>query len=96
MLKIIKKIKTIKTMNQKFDKVRQYANNRDEKLMAGDFRPTKLKHLDGSIFNLSYGGYEIYTCDDIQFIILYGEHYHPMIFFADDVESVEGLQIIKE
>lgn len=81
-------------MPKNYEKAIEYANNKDTQLFAGDFRPTELKHSDGSEFKLKYGAYEIHSIDTTQFIILYGEHYHPMVFYAEDVEYVKGLQIV--
>lgn len=83
-------------MPKNFQRTRKYADIRDITFKAGTFEPTVLIHLDGSRFELTYGAYERHNCEDIEFIILYGEHYQPMVFFADDVESVTGKEIFPE
>lgn len=81
-------------MKNKFSRVIRYAEFRN---LFPDFKYSKtiLIHLDGSIFDLTYGCYEKYNLENMDFIILYGEHYHPMVFFADDVTSVTGEEIIR-
>jgi hypothetical protein len=77
----------------KFNLATDFAKIRNEELTLGIFKPTRLIHEDGSSFSLTHGCYERLHLNGTDFIILYGEHYHPMIFYADDVESVDGPEI---
>ena len=80
-------------MATKLQRVQKYAEIKNIGIMAGAFVPTKLIHLDGSTFNLTYGCFERFSLEGTDFVILYGEHYHPMVFYNDDVEFITGKEI---
>jgi hypothetical protein len=77
--------------NLKFDIACDYAKIRNTELRI--FQKTKVVHQDSSIFQQRFGCYEKFHLNGTDFIILYGEHTHPIVFYADDIETVEGLEI---
>lgn len=75
------------------DKLLKNAMLNDRKLLVSDFdiKTVHIKHSDGSEFIINNVHIKTYTImgNDIKMhvFIVYAEHFHPMIFFEDDLLS---------